>query len=41
MLTAKGKPEDKAKSLDYALADAHLNKPIDFEMLLYTAEALT
>jgi CheY-like chemotaxis protein len=41
MLTAKGKPEDKAKSLDYALADAHLNKPIDFEMLLSTAETLT
>jgi two-component system response regulator VicR len=40
MLTVKCQPEDEAKSLDYALADAHLNKPIDFEMILSTAEAL-
>lgn len=40
MLTVKCQPEDKAKSLGYALADAHLNKPVDFEMLLSTTEAL-
>jgi putative two-component system response regulator len=39
MLSVKCDPADKRKSQDYSFADAHLDKPLDFEILLNTAES--
>ncbi|GBE18141.1 MAG TPA: response regulator transcription factor [Euryarchaeota archaeon] len=40
MLTVKSEDEDKVKSLDYALADWHINKPIDRKKLVKTVKWL-
>ncbi len=40
MLTVKSEDEDKVKSLDYALADWHINKPIDRKKLVKTVNWL-
>lgn len=40
MLTVKSEDEDKVKSLDYALADWHISKPIDRAKLLRTVKWL-
>ncbi len=41
MLSVKSDPEDKEKSLSYSLADKHLSKPVDFNLVIDTAENLT
>jgi two-component system cell cycle response regulator len=40
MLSVKSDPEDIQKSKDYSRANEHLNKPVDFDLLLRTAENL-
>ncbi|MFV2040676.1 MAG: response regulator transcription factor [Candidatus Hydrothermarchaeales archaeon] len=40
MLTVKSEDEDKVKSFDYALADWHINKPIDRKKLVKTVKWL-
>ncbi|MFQ5801163.1 MAG: response regulator [Candidatus Hydrothermarchaeales archaeon] len=40
MLSVKSDPEDRKKSREYSLADEHLSKPVDFDMLVATADAL-
>ncbi len=40
MLTVKSEDEDKVKSLDYALADWHISKPIERDKLLRTVKWL-
>jgi CheY-like chemotaxis protein len=40
MLSVKSDPEDKLRSMEYSYADEHLSKPVDFEILLNTAECL-
>ncbi|RMF90016.1 MAG: response regulator [Methanobacteriota archaeon] len=40
MVSAKGGSEDRRKSTEYAFAEAHLTKPIDFELMFRTAETL-
>lgn len=40
MLSVKSDPEDREKSRNYSFADKHLSKPVDFDLLLSTAEAL-
>jgi two-component system alkaline phosphatase synthesis response regulator PhoP len=40
MLTVKSEDEDKVKSLDYALADWHISKPIERAKLLRTVKWL-
>jgi CheY-like chemotaxis protein len=39
MLSAKREPEDMLKSREYALADQHLCKPMDFELIIDTVES--
>jgi CheY-like chemotaxis protein len=34
MLSVKSDPEDIQKSKDYSRANEHLNKPVDFDLLL-------
>jgi CheY-like chemotaxis protein len=40
MLSVKSEPEDLARSREYALADEHLKKPVDFDIILDTAQNL-
>lgn len=40
MLSVKSDPDDMKKSREYSHADEHLTKPVDFDSLLETAEAL-
>jgi CheY-like chemotaxis protein len=40
MLSIKGDDEDKKKSFEYAHADEHLTKPINFEEVISTVETL-
>jgi CheY-like chemotaxis protein len=40
MLSIKCDRKDKKRSIDYALAEEHLCKPVNFERLLKTAEIL-
>jgi len=40
MLSVKSDPEDMKRSSEYAGADRHLTKPVDFSLLLHTAESL-
>jgi DNA-binding response OmpR family regulator len=40
MLSAKSRDQDKVKSLDYALADWHIKKPIDRKRLTQTVNWL-
>ncbi len=41
MLSVKSDPEDLKRSREYAGADHHLTKPVDFSLLLQTVETLT
>ncbi|GBE18904.1 MAG TPA: response regulator [Euryarchaeota archaeon] len=40
MLSVKSDPADQKRSREYAGADHHLTKPVDFSLLLQTAESL-
>lgn len=40
MLSVKSDPEDKHKSFNYSMADEHLSKPVDFDLLLDAADNL-
>jgi CheY-like chemotaxis protein len=40
IVSVKCDKEDKKKSMDYSYADRHLCKPVNFDALLDTAEAL-
>jgi CheY-like chemotaxis protein len=40
MLSVKSDPEDFKRSREYAGADDHLSKPVDFNLLLDTAQIL-
>jgi CheY-like chemotaxis protein len=41
MLTVRKEPEDLLMSREYAMADQHICKPMDFDMILDAAENLT
>jgi len=40
MLSVKSDAEDRKRSLEYSLAEEHLSKPVDFELLVSTVENL-
>ena len=40
MLSVKSDPEDLKRSREYAGADEHLSKPVDFNLLLSTVKSL-